>query len=98
MQGVVLNRKHFEFVAEVVNALKGISAEQRLEIALDFSRAMERSNKEFKRKLFVDACTKADRYRAQARENLPNCEPAGDGKFLQIGNTNYNLTTNTRES
>ena len=64
MKDSTFSRRHFEFVAQVVDKLD-VDAETRRRIALDFARAFEGCNKSFHRDMFVNACLKSDMKRAQ---------------------------------
>lgn len=69
-----MNRRHFELIAGVINALDlstlcggsplGTS-QARLIIAHDFARCLESANQSFSREAFINACTVADRKRAE---------------------------------
>lgn len=69
-----MTRRHFELIAHVINALDlGVHTNGtnepalRLTIAHDFARVMEGVNQSFNREMFINACTQADRKRAEAR-------------------------------
>lgn len=60
MKDAVMTRRHFEFAAAMINSHSCITPEQRLEIARDWARAFEGTNKGFKRDMFINAATKRD--------------------------------------
>lgn len=72
MRDPTLNRRHFELIAGIINSLdlakmgaatSAPTDELRLHIAQEFSRALENSNQQFNRTMFMNACTESDRKR-----------------------------------